>query len=92
MLPVETQTLLLERAGGNPLYAEQFARMLAERDDVEEVAVPETVHALVAARLDTLRPELKSLLHDAAVVGRVFWLGAVTAIGGCETATKYAAT
>ena len=82
VLPVETQTLLLERAGGNPLYAEQFARMLAERDDVEQVAVPETVHALVAARLDTLRPELKSLLHDAAVVGRVFWIGAVTAIGG----------
>ncbi len=81
VLPAETQMLLLERAGGNPLYAEQFARMLAERDGAEGVAVPETVHALVAARLDTLRPELKSLLQDAAVVGRVFWLGAAAAIG-----------
>ena len=81
VLPAETQTLLLDRAGGNPLYAEQFARMLAEREGAGEVAVPETVHALVAARLDTLRPELKSLVQDAAVVGRSFWVGAVAALG-----------
>ena len=81
VLPAETQALLLDRAGGNPLYAEQFARMLSEREGVEDLAVPETVHALVAARLDTLRPELKSVLHDAAVVGRVFWTGSVAAVG-----------
>jgi predicted ATPase/class 3 adenylate cyclase len=84
LLPAETQAVLLERAGGNPLYAEQFARMLTERGDVEDLAVPETVQALMAARLDTLRPELKGLLHDAAVVGRVFWSGAVAAIGERE--------
>ncbi len=84
LLPAETQATLLERAGGNPLYAEQFARMLAERGSVEDLAVPETVHALVAARLDTLRPELKALLHDAAVVGRIFWSGAVAAVGERE--------
>ena len=82
LLPAETQAALLERAGGNPLYAEQFARMLAERGSVEDLAVPETVQALMAARLDTLRPELKTLLHDAAVVGRIFWSGAVAGIGG----------
>jgi class 3 adenylate cyclase/tetratricopeptide (TPR) repeat protein len=82
LLPAETQAVLLERAGGNPLYAEQFARMLAERGSVEDLAVPETVQALMAARLDTLRPELKALLHDAAVVGRIFWSGAVAGIGG----------
>ena len=81
LLPAETQAVLLERAGGNPLYAEQFARMLSERGDVEDLAVPETVQALMAARLDTLRPELKMLLHDAAVVGRIFWSGALAAIG-----------
>ena len=84
LLPAETQRVLLERAGGNPLYAEQFARMLAERGDVEHLAVPETVQALVAARLDTLRPELKALLQDAAVVGRVFWSGAVAELGERE--------
>jgi tetratricopeptide (TPR) repeat protein len=73
--------VLLERAGGNPLYAEQFARMLLERGDLEGFPVPETVQALVAARLDTLRPELKAVLHDAAVVGRIFWSGAVAALG-----------
>ena len=81
VLPAETQAALLERSGGNPLYAEQFARMLEERGDVEGLSVPETVQALVAARLDTLRPELKVLMHDAAVVGRIFWCGAVAAVG-----------
>ncbi len=84
LLPAETQTALLERAGGNPLYAEQFARMLVERGNAEDLSVPESVHALVAARLDTLRPELKALLQDAAVVGRVFWSGAVAALGDRE--------
>ncbi len=84
LLPAETQAVLLERAGGNPLYAEQFARMLAERGDVQDLAVPETVQALMTARLDTLRPELKGLLQDAAVVGRIFWSGAVAAVGERE--------
>jgi class 3 adenylate cyclase/tetratricopeptide (TPR) repeat protein len=84
LLPAETQAALLERAGGNPLYAEQFARMLAERGDAEDLAVPESVQALMAARLDTLRPGLKGLLHDAAVIGRVFWSGAVAAVGERE--------
>ena len=48
---------------------------------MEDLAVPETVQALMAARIDTLRPELKALLHDAAVVGRIFWSGALAAIG-----------
>ena len=81
LLPAEVQSALLERAGGNPLYAEQFARMLSERGGPDAGPLPETVQALVAARLDTLRPELKMLLQDAAVVGRVFWSGAAAALG-----------
>jgi tetratricopeptide (TPR) repeat protein len=49
-----------------------------------EIALPETVHALIAARLDTLAPERKALLHDASVVGKVFWPGAVASIGGTD--------
>ena len=56
--------------------------MLSERGDSEDLALPETVQALIAARLDTLSPELKSLLHDASVVGRTFWVGAVATMGG----------
>jgi class 3 adenylate cyclase/tetratricopeptide (TPR) repeat protein len=79
LLPAETQAELLERAGGNPLYAEQYVRMLAERGSGEELPLPETVQGIIAARLDSLPQEEKRLLQDAAVVGKVFWLGALDA-------------
>jgi class 3 adenylate cyclase/tetratricopeptide (TPR) repeat protein len=82
VLPAETQQQLLERAGGNPLYAEQFVGMLRERPAGEDVAVPETLQALIAARLDALGAERKALLQDAAVVGKVFWVSGVAAVGG----------
>jgi class 3 adenylate cyclase len=90
----ELQALLLERAGGNPLYAEEFTQLLADRDllagdrlaATTGIPVPETVEGLIAARLDTLAQERKALLQDAAVVGRVFWSGALAAIGGVEAA------
>jgi class 3 adenylate cyclase/tetratricopeptide (TPR) repeat protein len=78
LLEAGTQTALLAHAGGNPLYAEQFVRMLAERQSVEELSLPESVQGIIAARLDALQPEEKALLQDAAVVGKVFWLGALT--------------
>ena len=82
VLPAEAHQALLERAGGNPLYAEEFVRLLSDRGELgEQVEVPESVQALIAARLDTLSPERKSLLQDAAVVGKVFWAGAVAAMG-----------
>ena len=98
LLPAETQAALLERAGGNPLYAEEFVRMLTDRGILHrqgrawqiatdaEIPVPETVQALIAARMDTLPAERKSLLHDAAVIGRVFWPGALAAMGGSDEA------
>jgi class 3 adenylate cyclase/tetratricopeptide (TPR) repeat protein len=92
-IPAELQQPILERAGGNPLYAEEFVRLLKDRDllvrlgqswelrDGAEVPFPESVQALIAARLDTLEPDAKSLLADAAVIGKVFWSGAVAAMG-----------
>jgi DNA-binding SARP family transcriptional activator len=70
---------LLARAAGNPLYAEQFARSLAEVGTLDEL--PGTVHGIIAARLDGLPEEEKTLLQDAAVVGKVFWFGALESIG-----------
>ncbi len=85
VLPPGTQELLLERAGGNPLYAEEFVRLLSDRGELgEAVEVPDSVQALIAARLDTLDQERKSLLQDAAVLGKVFWAGAVAEMGGRE--------
>ncbi len=78
LLETHSQTSLLARAGGNPLYAEQFARVLAERGEVSEL--PETVQGIIAARLDRLSEQEKQLLQNAAVVGKVFWLGAVAAV------------
>ena len=79
VLPAETQSALLERAGGNPLYAEQFARLYNESGGTEKL--PESIQGIVAARLDALSREEKSLLQDASVHGKVFWVGAVAAMG-----------
>ncbi|MGH2680973.1 MAG: adenylate/guanylate cyclase domain-containing protein, partial [Actinomycetota bacterium] len=84
VLPADLQSALLARAGGNPLYAEEFARMAATRSsaDLADLELPGSVQGIIAARLDGLDPDDKALLHDAAVVGKTFWLGAVAAIGG----------
>ena len=74
-IDADLQTRLLEHAGGNPLYAEEFTRMLLERPGSS--VVPENVQGMIAARLDTLAAAEKELLQDAAVIGRAFWLGAL---------------
>jgi predicted ATPase/class 3 adenylate cyclase len=93
VLPAEMQTTLVDRVGGNPLYAEQFARLVVDRGlltgggsgpgliAAEKLPLPDTVAALIAGRLDGLPAERKALLADAAVLGRVFWSGGVVAVG-----------
>jgi tetratricopeptide (TPR) repeat protein len=73
LLAVEDQQVLLERAGGNPLYAEQFADLFVERGSTDELSLPETLQGIIAARVDGLPGAEKNLLQDAAVVGKVFW-------------------
>jgi len=80
VLSAEAHESLLARIGGNPLYAEQFCRILVEHGRLEEL--PESLHGIIAARLDGLADVEKRLLQDAAVVGNVFWVGALEAIGG----------
>ena len=82
VLEAGQQAVLLARAGGNPLYAEQYLQMLAERGAGSELPVPDSVQAIIGARLDLLAPADKRLVQDAAVVGKVFWPGAVAALGG----------
>lgn len=92
VLPAQTQTALLERSGGNPLYAEEFVRMLMDRGLIQagtlvapsaaaEIPIPDTVQAIIDARLDALPHDAKLLLHDASVVGPVFWSGALVRMG-----------
>jgi len=78
LLPAETQSNLLAHAAGNPLYAEEFARMHAIDGGTR---VPESLQAIVAARIDALAADEKSLLQVASVLGKVFWTGALEALG-----------
>ena len=70
---------ILERAEGNPLFVEETIRMFIEsdrRDDPDRI--PDTLQALIAARIDHLSPQAKTVLQRASVVGRVFWAGAIS--------------
>ena len=92
----ELERAVVERSEGNPLYVEEIVRKLiddgvlrasgASRWEVArptaEVELPRSIQGLIAARLDGLPADEKSVLQDAAVVGRVFWTGAVAALGG----------
>ncbi|HEY6707274.1 MAG TPA: AAA family ATPase, partial [Actinomycetota bacterium] len=94
-LPDELRRQILERAEGIPLYAVETVRMLLDRGLVErhgdryrvagavqDLEVPETLHALIAARLDGLVPSERRLLQDAAVLGKTFTSAALAALGG----------
>ncbi len=77
VLAADSQQTLLERAGGNPLYAEQFVELYVEQGAAGELGLPETLQGIIAARLDGLPDVEKQLLQDAAVVGKVFWASSV---------------
>jgi predicted ATPase len=67
-------------AEGNPLFIEELAASLAERTTDDTGELPTSVRAIIAARLDALPTAERSLLLDAAAVGRVFWKGALERI------------
>jgi predicted ATPase/class 3 adenylate cyclase len=72
-----------ERAGGNPLFAEEIVNRLLE-EGADPDALPESVHSVLAARLDSLKPFERRLLQHASVVGQNFWEGVLvgTTAGG----------
>jgi class 3 adenylate cyclase len=89
-LPVQLRALVAERAEGNPFFVEELLRVLIDRGLLSrrngsweltalpsEFAVPDTVHAVLAARIDLLGAAEKAALQAAAVIGRVFWTGAI---------------
>ena len=92
----EVDDRMVELVGGNPLFAEQYVRLLLDRGLLvrgpeglrlaasEELPLPDTIQAVLAARLDTLPPMDKALLCDAAVIGESFWRGAVAALSACS--------
>jgi predicted ATPase/class 3 adenylate cyclase len=106
-LPNDLRARILERAEGVPLYAVETVRMLLDRGllareggvyrptgAIEALEVPETLHALVAARLDGLEPAERRVLQDAAVLGKSFTkpgLAALSGLGGEELEALLAA-
>jgi class 3 adenylate cyclase/tetratricopeptide (TPR) repeat protein len=76
-----TKEALLKNAGGNPLFLEETVRMLVDSglsaSEMEQLPVPTSLQSLIAARLDQLPAGQKHVGQHAAVVGRVFWPGAV---------------
>ncbi|MFI5260916.1 MAG: ATP-binding protein [Candidatus Limnocylindrales bacterium] len=93
-LPADLTDRILARAEGVPLYAAEFLRMLVDRGDLapgvggyearralDRLAVPGSLHALVAARLDGLAPDDRALLLDAAVLNDPFRPAALAAVG-----------
>jgi class 3 adenylate cyclase len=93
-IPTDMTDAIVVNASGNPLYSVEFVRMLVDRGligpaearrrsmPVEALALPASLRGIIAARLDSLTPEDKSLLHAGAVIGRVVWPGALSAITG----------
>ncbi len=94
-LPDAAVANIVERADGIPLYAVETVRMLVAdgrlqladgvyvpSGDLTQLAVPETLTALISSRLDALDPQDRSLIHDAAVLGQSFSAEALAAVSG----------
>ena len=94
-LPEELTARILRQADGMPLYAVETVRMLLDRGllaqdgaryvvtgEIGELAVPESLHALAAARLDELSAVERSVLQDASVFGQSFTPAGLAAMGG----------
>ncbi len=88
--PPRLSELVLDRSEGNPFVVEELVGMLIDRgqltreggrwevsESAAEIDVPDSVQALLAARIDLLAPADKEALQTAAVIGRVFWTGPV---------------
>ena len=71
---------LAAAAEGNPLFIEELAAVVVERSGGEADELPTTIRSILAARLDALDPDERAILLDAAVVGKIFWRGALERI------------
>jgi predicted ATPase len=94
-MPPAARTAVTSQAQGIPLFAVETVRSLIDRDivqpvegvyrlagDIGELAVPDSLHALLAARLDALDPGVRRLVADAAVLGSTFPAEALIAVSG----------
>ena len=103
-LPEDLRARILDRAQGIPLYAVETVRMLLDQGllvqdgtafrptgSIDTLEVPETLQALVAARLDGLAPAERRLVQDGSVLGKVFTKQGLAAVTGLDEAAVEAA-
>jgi len=97
LLTVRTRQRVVDSVGGNPLYAEEYVRMLADSGALsrrpgaagpaeDDLHVPQSVQGVIASRLDLLTPVERAVVSAATVVGHHFWAGAVAAVAAAELA------
>ena len=99
-LPDRAVTLILDRADGVPLYAVETVRMLLHQGklelvngayrpvgDLSHLEIPESLQALIAARLDSLDPADRTVVQEAAVLGLSFTVAGLAAVSGQDSAT-----
>jgi class 3 adenylate cyclase/tetratricopeptide (TPR) repeat protein len=102
--PADVRARIIDAAEGNPLFVEELLRMLIDdgllvrenghwhpRGDLSTLALPSSIHALLSARLDRLSEEERAIIQRAAVVGKVFYWGAVAALAPEETSDRVGA-
>jgi len=98
-VPPDVRDAILARAEGNPFFIEEILRMLIDGGGLVrdaggwrwasypvEISIPDTIHGILASRLDLLSPLEKRVVGEAALVGRVFWVGALIATSGLQAA------
>ncbi|RPH41218.1 MAG: adenylate/guanylate cyclase domain-containing protein [Desulfobulbaceae bacterium] len=97
----ELRELILSRTSGNPLFMEELTRSLLEngsiemqenhfflRRDISGIKVPDTIHGIIAARMDRLEDSLKRILQVASVIGREFAYRILETISGVKNGLK----
>jgi tetratricopeptide (TPR) repeat protein len=98
-IPSDVREAVLNRAEGNPFFIEEILRRLIDGGELVrvdhgwtlasptvEIRIPDTIHGILASRLDLLTPLEKRVIQDASVAGRVFWQNAVAALGELDPA------
>ena len=86
VLAAQRRSQVVAQSEGNPLFVREYVRMLRDtdhdtiQDGTVTSALPGTIHGLIAARLDALSEEDKRIAQVASVIGRVSWLGAISAL------------
>jgi class 3 adenylate cyclase len=102
-MPAAARSKITRQAQGVPLFAVETVRSLIDRDvvqpvegiyrltgDIGQLTVPDSLHALLAARLDALDPPVRRLVADAAVLGTTFSADALIAISGRDEGDRQA--